>query len=174
MPTEPTAWLQALAVVCCGTFAGAAAYINFVEHPARMEAGVGPALAQWAPSYRRATLMQAPLALLGGGAALGAWFLVGGRGWLASGLLLVSVVPFTLLVIMPTNRALQAVSAEDHAKVAALLQRWNRLHAVRTALSIASFPDPGSHCRVASFSPQRSLTLPCGSCRALSPTERAV
>jgi Domain of unknown function (DUF1772) len=132
--------LQMIAVICSGIFAGAAIYINLVEHPARMEGGAAPALAEWAPSYRRATLMQAPLALIGGLAALGAWLAGAGLGWLAGGLLLGSVVPFTFLAIMPTNRALLAPDAgRDLPRAALLLERWNRLHAVRSVLSGAAF-----------------------------------
>ena len=129
-----------VAVLCCGVFAGAAIYINLVEHPARLEGGTAFALAEWAPSYRRATLMQAPLALVGGLAALASWLAGAGRGWLIGGLLLVSVVPFTLVVIMPTNRALSAPgAAQDLPRANALLRRWNRLHAVRSVLSSAAF-----------------------------------
>ena len=132
--------LMLVAVVCGGIFAGAAIYINVVEHPARMEGGPALALTEWGPSYRRATLMQAPLALCGAVAALAAWGAGAGRGWLAGGVLLGSVVPFTFLGIMPTNRALLALSAEqDPARAAALLTRWNRLHAVRSLLSTAAF-----------------------------------
>jgi hypothetical protein len=132
--------LMLVATLCCGIFAGAAIYVNVVEHPARLEGGTALALTEWAPSYRRATLMQAPLAVVGGLAALGAWLLGAGRGWLLGGLLLGSVVPFTLLALMPTNRALQAANAtRDLPAAAMLLARWNRLHAVRSILSGAAF-----------------------------------
>ena len=132
--------LMLVAVICGGLFAGAAIYINLVEHPARMEGGPALALAEWGPSYRRATLMQAPLALLGALAALAAWGAGAGQGWLVGGVLLGSVVPFTFLGIMPTNRALLALSPERDAPGAAtLLARWNRLHAVRSLLSAAAF-----------------------------------
>lgn len=65
-----------VAVLSCGIFAGAAIYINLVEHPARLETGAALALKQWAPSYRRATLMQAPLRLLGGPAGIASWFVL--------------------------------------------------------------------------------------------------
>lgn len=55
-----------VAVGCCGLFAGAALYINLVEHPARMRCGVDLALREWALSYPRAAIMQASLAVLGG------------------------------------------------------------------------------------------------------------
>ena len=64
---------QLIATLCAALFTGAAIYINLVEHPARMSLGTATALAEWKPSYRRATLMQAPLAIAGLAAALGAW-----------------------------------------------------------------------------------------------------
>jgi hypothetical protein len=76
--------LQFIATFCAAIFAGAALYINFVEHPARLSLDTAAAVAQWAPSYQRATLMQAPLAVVGFLAALGVWLLGGGA--MASGL----------------------------------------------------------------------------------------
>src|SRR5206468_5807429 len=48
-------------VLACGLFTGAAVYISLVEHPARMKCGVELAATEFAPSYRRATIMQANL-----------------------------------------------------------------------------------------------------------------
>jgi uncharacterized membrane protein len=132
---------QLIATLCAALFTGAAIYINLVEHPARMSLGTAVALAEWKPSYRRATLMQAPLAIAGLVSALAAWAVGAGRAWLLGGLLLGAVVPFTLLVIFATNEQLQrldpGVSADlDRAHV--LLERWNRLHAVRSALSLSA------------------------------------
>lgn len=133
-------WFELLATICCGAFAGAAIYINAVEHPARMSCGVKVALAQWAPSYQRATVMQASLAVAGFVFALAAWITGATAQVLVAGVVLVSVAPFTLLVIMPTNKRLQAINAGTHADEAiVLLSRWNRLHAVRSALSFVAF-----------------------------------
>ena len=55
---------QFVAVFCCTVFAGAALYINLVEPPARMNCDTKTAVTVWAPSYKRATMMQAPLAIL--------------------------------------------------------------------------------------------------------------
>jgi hypothetical protein len=55
-----------VAVGCCGLFAGAALYINLVEHPARMRCGVDVALREWAVGYPRSAVMQASLAVIGG------------------------------------------------------------------------------------------------------------
>ena len=56
--------VQMLATFSAALFAGAALYINVAEHPARMRGDIASALAQWAISYSRATLMQAPLAIV--------------------------------------------------------------------------------------------------------------
>ena len=131
---------ELLATLCAGLFAGAAVYINLVEHPARMECGTAIALAQWAPSYRRASVMQASLAILGTLAALAAWVGGGGRGWLVGGLLLGSVVPVTLLVIRPTNKALlDPAAAKNLERAGQLLGRWNSLHAIRSLASVLAF-----------------------------------
>ena len=53
-----------------------------------------------------------------------------------AGVLLVLVAPFTLIVIMPTNKRLLALDAsKDLAEAEALLARWNRLHLVRNMLA---------------------------------------
>ena len=64
---------QFLAIVSTALFAGAALYINVAEHPARMLLETRHAVRQWAPSYQRATLMQAPLALIGLATGIAAW-----------------------------------------------------------------------------------------------------
>ena len=52
-------WPLIIATVCAGLFAGAAIYIKAVEHPARLSCGSEIALREFAPSYHRATVMQA-------------------------------------------------------------------------------------------------------------------
>ena len=128
-----------LAVLCAGIFAGAALYVTLVEHPARIEGGTAFALAQFGPSYRRAAVMQASLAVVGCAAALLAW-LAGAGGAFLVGLLLGAVVPFTLLVIYPVNaRLLDPALAATPAEADGLLVRWARLHAVRSGLSLLAF-----------------------------------
>ena len=62
-----------VAVLACGLFTGGAVYCSLVEHPARMECGTELAAAEFPPSYRRASVMQAILAALGLFASLAAW-----------------------------------------------------------------------------------------------------
>lgn len=53
-----------IAIFSAGLFAGAALYVSFVEHPARLECGPVLAVTEFAPSYRRGAIMQATLAVL--------------------------------------------------------------------------------------------------------------
>ncbi|OLC76127.1 MAG: hypothetical protein AUH78_07390 [Gemmatimonadetes bacterium 13_1_40CM_4_69_8] len=130
------ATLEFLATFCCAVFAGAAIYINAVEHPARMSCGTSAALAEWAPSYTRATIMQASLAVSGFGFSIAAWLAGAASRYLVAGVILGLVVPFTLIIIRPTNTRLLALDPKrDLALAATLLARWNRLHLVRSVLS---------------------------------------
>ena len=130
---------ELLATLSSGLFAGASVYINLVEHPARMQAGTHVALAEFAPSYHRATVTQVSLASLGFLGALVAWRLRSDARWLVGGGLLVSVIPFTALAILPTNKQLlDPATANDSDLVERLLNRWGRLHAVRSVLSLAA------------------------------------
>ncbi|OGW38765.1 MAG: hypothetical protein A2010_04750 [Nitrospirae bacterium GWD2_57_9] len=128
-----------LAAMSAGLFSGAAIYINLVEHPARMSCGTVVAVTEFRPSYRRATVMQASLAAFGTLNAVVAWFLGAGLSWLIGGILLGSVIPFTLIVIFPTNRQLLDPDLDKNSALALrLLTRWGRLHAVRSILSLAA------------------------------------
>ena len=77
-----------IAVLSCALFAGAAVYITFVEHPARMQCGVEIAATEFAPSYRRATVMQATCAAVGLLSSLAAWLAGATFWWLVAGVLL--------------------------------------------------------------------------------------
>jgi len=130
---------QFVATFCCTIFAGAAIYINLVEHPARMGCDIKTAAMVWTPSYKRATAMQAPLAIMSFLAGVSAWLLGGGIMWLVGAVLIGLVVPFTFIVIMPINRQLLAPSRDvASADTRALLDKWARLHAVRSALSLVA------------------------------------
>jgi Domain of unknown function (DUF1772) len=125
-----------LALICAAFFAGAAFYINTAEHPARMRIPASYAVLQWRPSYARGFAMQATLAVIGGCAALWQWYAAGNIAWLFGGVLLLANWPYTLLAIMPINHRLEAEGAEMNAEAPELLRRWNRLHMVRTGLSL--------------------------------------
>jgi hypothetical protein len=138
MPMEKI--FETMATLACGIFTGAAVYINLVEHPARMECGTRFAATDFAPSYRRAAVMQASLAAIGFAAATGAWLMGTSSWWLLGGVLLGTVIPFTLIFIMPTNKKLLSPDLDQESELALhLLEKWGRFHAVRSLLSLIAF-----------------------------------
>ena len=130
---------QFIATLSATLFTGAAIYINFVEHPARMGCDTKTAATVWAPSYKRATVMQASLAILGFLSGLAVWLLGGGVMWLVGAVFIALVVPFTFIAIMPTNHQLLTPGRDLASnETRALLQKWGKLHAVRSVLSFVA------------------------------------
>lgn len=131
---------EILATLACGIFAGAAAYVSLVEQPARLSCGITLAVTEWRPSYKRGTTLQAPLAVLGSVFALLSWWLEKRPAWLIGGAMLFAVIPFTLVVIFPTNKKLESNQLDvSSAQAERLLRLWGTLHAVRTGLSLLAF-----------------------------------
>ena len=65
-----------------------------------------------------------------------AWLAGATLWWLVAGVLLGSVIPFTLIVMLPTNRLLLSPTLDRRsAEAERLLARWRALHAVRSGLS---------------------------------------
>lgn len=131
--------LQFIAVLSCTLFTGAAIYINVAEHPARMECATEVAATVFSPSYKRAAAMQVSLALVATGTGLLSWWMDGRVLWLVGAMVLFAVIPFTLIAIMPTNRQLLDPGLDRTSEATRrLLQKWGRLHVVRSILSLAA------------------------------------
>ncbi|HJU06523.1 MAG TPA: DUF1772 domain-containing protein [Nitrospiraceae bacterium] len=131
--------LHFIAVLSSTLFTGAAIYINVAEHPARMACGTELAATVFRPSYQRAAPMQVLLALVAMAAGLLSWWMGGRVLWLIGALVMFSVIPFTLIVIMPTNRQLLDPGLDRSSEsTRRLLQTWGMLHAIRSALSLVA------------------------------------
>ena len=131
--------VQFIALLATTFCAGAAVYVNLVEHPARMGCSTEAAAKVWATSHKRAAIMQGSLAGVGSLASLVAWLLGAGQEWLVGGLLILAVSPVTLLVIEPTNKRLLE-SGRDLAssETRQLLVKWGQLHAIRSLLCVVA------------------------------------
>lgn len=132
-----------LALTVASLFTGAAFYVNFAEQPARLGLDDRALLAEWKPAYKRGFGMQAPLAIVG--FALGglAWWITGHRALLVGAILMIANWPWTIFGVMPTNQVLYETRLEDAGPQSrSLIVKWNKLHAVRTALgalAVAAF-----------------------------------
>jgi ABC-type bacteriocin/lantibiotic exporter with double-glycine peptidase domain len=83
--------------------------------------------------------MQAALALAATIAGISLCLLSHQVVWLIGAVLIFAVLPLTLLVIMPTNKKLLDPSLNRNSEAAhRLLQRWGKLHAVRSTLGFAA------------------------------------
>jgi hypothetical protein len=124
-----------LALTVAALFTGAAFYVNFAEQPARLTLDDRALLAQWKPAYKRGTMMQASLAIIGFVLGALAYWQTGRLAFLIGALLMLTNWPWTLLAIMPTNKILMATDlAQAGSETRTLLMKWNSLHAVRTVL----------------------------------------
>ena len=132
--------LEIIATLAAGLFAGAAIYIDLAEQPARKQIDTATALKEWRPSYKRAAVVQPLLAAVGFLSALAAWLMGGSVWWLVGGVLLLAVIPYTLIIVFPTNNRLLDPAIDENPDLARrLLIRWGRLHTVRSIMSLATF-----------------------------------
>lgn len=128
------------AALAAGLFTGAALYIIFVEHPARLEYGPPLAVKEFIASYKRAAVMQPSLAFLGFLAGVLAWLAGSSFWWLVGGAGLGCLFPLTIIWMLPINRQLHDPALEqDKVRAAALLNLWGRWHRLRCLLGLGSF-----------------------------------
>jgi hypothetical protein len=128
-----------LALTIAAVFSGAALYVSVAEQPARLTLNDRALLTEWKPAYKRGFAMQAPLAIVGCVLGVLAWWQTGHWVWLLGAVVLIANWPYTLLVIMPTNRKLMDTEPENAGpETRGLIETWATLHAGRTALGAAA------------------------------------
>ena len=104
-----------------------------------MSCGTELAARQWAPSYKRATVMQVTLALLATISGLTRGLLGGGVIWYLAAALIFAVIPFTAIIVLPTNNQLLRPGRDLRSpETQQLLQQWGSLHGVRSVLSLVA------------------------------------
>ena len=128
-----------IALAVAAAFAGAAFYVGFAEQPARLLLDERALLTQWKPSYARGFAMQASLAVIS--AAFG--FLASLQShdwrWAVAAALILANWPYTLFVMLPTNKRIAAWPVDEaSAESRELIVKWGAMHAIRTALGVAA------------------------------------
>ncbi len=127
------------ALAAAAAFTGAAVYISVAEQPARLALDDRPLLAEWKPSYAHGFAMQASLLLASTLAGLLAFWMTRDWRWMVGALLIFANWPYTLLVILPINKRLEATPTERAtAETRGLIVRWGELNAVRSLLGLAA------------------------------------
>ena len=164
---------QPIALSCAVAFFAIAAYVSLAEHPARMLlADDSAALTQWQPSYKRAAAIQAPLAAFAAimGAMCWRQSAAAEEGaaadplWLLGACAAAFNLPFTVFVILPTNRILLSAK-KGSSETRRLLVRWGHLHDLRTVAGgvasacflVAVAKSSGSSTSLSSWGPVASL-----------------
>jgi len=139
-------FFEIISFISTGLFAGVALYISFVEQPARLASTTEVALAEWRFSFRRAAYLQIVLVTVGVLSAIAAFYLGRGVSVFVAGMLLATVVAWTLVAIVPVNRQLldpARVSTTPDTDV--LLKKWGRLHLIRTIAALLSLAELGAN-----------------------------
>jgi len=128
-----------IALATAAAFAGTAFYVGFAEQPARLLLDEHALLTQWKPSYARGFIMQATLAMISAACGfLASWQLHDWR-WAVAAALILANWPYTLFVMMPTNKQIDAWPIERaNAESRALIIKWGKLHALRTVLGLGA------------------------------------
>jgi len=133
----------ALALAVCGAYVAIAIYIAVVVHPARLALDTGTMLAQWRASEPPSFKILVSLAIFAAGCGMcRAWATVD-WAWIVGVVLMLSLVPYALLVQRPINRSLREMNSNSATiETFALLRTWSRIHHGRLAISslaLASF-----------------------------------
>jgi len=142
--------LDQMAIMATSLFCGAAVYVSLVEQPARMQVPLREAARQFGKSYPRAALLQ-PIYIATSCAASATRSLTTfpsvtlhrqskamQQAHLVNLVMMGGCLMWTLVSMLPGNKALLAAEREPIPRVKQLLQTWGWKHNLRSVASAAA------------------------------------
>ncbi len=123
-----------------GLFAGGNLYCTLVEHASRSDVETRCAAEIFPKSNARGATLQMALSSTAIIALFYTYMQERDQKWLTAGLITLSILPYTYVVIMPVVEQLSDPNLDkDNNHTIGLLNRWGAFHSVRTLLTLASF-----------------------------------
>lgn len=137
--------LDQVAIMATSLFCGAAVYVSLVEQPARMQVPLREAARQFGKSYPRAALLQ-PMYIFSSCAASATRYWTTSppvhrqskamqQAHLVNLVMMGGCLMWTLVFMLPGNKALLAAERESIPRVKQLLQTWGWKHSCRSVAS---------------------------------------
>jgi hypothetical protein len=129
--------LYAFAVA--SAYLGAAIYIGFVEHPARLRLGTSAMVREWAVSDHRGTILLTTLSLASAALAFVQYRSGGDVRWIIGGLTILTSWPYDYYVLVPVSIWFCAIPPEKGSTPARKLMRdWGLLAWGYTLIGLAT------------------------------------
>ncbi|KAG0299432.1 hypothetical protein BGZ98_010068 [Dissophora globulifera] len=131
---------KAATVASIGLFAGVSLSYNAIIMPSLRKISNESALPVWASAYNIGKKLQVGLILTSIVAGSSVYYKTENPYFLAAPLIMGSIVPYTLALIMPTNKILLGIldGAKSDAHLDELFVKWDLLHFGRTVMSMVA------------------------------------
>ena len=87
--------------------------------------------------YSRVAPLQASLTTISAVSSIIAFYMNNNRAYLYAGLMMATVVPYTLIFMKPTSNKIKR-NDQDAETTKRLVKKWGKLHVVRTAIGLVA------------------------------------
>ena len=142
---ESTKWLEGLVVLGSGITAGFTFYITHIEIPSREKDTGAYCLANYQHVFPLAANFMKPFGVLLSSVTGTVLYQTKKPMWWIPLLTIGSLGPFTKIFIVDTNEQLMSMkpmnvrTPDEDAKAKELVQKWGKLHNIRTYLTLVGF-----------------------------------